>query len=208
VVGAVVLPTPPPTKRCGNDGGGSAAPCVEVPVVRGDHISFGFAEGIFSGTVTEAPWQKLWCKVTFDDGDRQCLRLSADRWRSSATEVQEGQWCFVLSTHSAQLCSPFWCRMGTAPPPVLAENAQCLCSSLAPLCPRCWVPIVTLCVVAPDGRNFWRNAPHYPAQHACNSPPDRWRDGPSVCDIIINAYRARFNAKCLPTAVFVAWHPS
>ena len=97
----------------------------------------------------------------------------------------------------------FWCRMGTAPPPVLAENAQCLCSSLAPLCPRCWVPIVALCVVAPDGRNFWRNAPHYPAQHACNSPPDRWRDGPSVCDILINAYWARFNAKGLPIAVFV-----
>ena len=102
----VVLPTPPPKKRRGNGGGGSAAPCVDVRVVRGDRISFGFAEGIFPGTVTEASWQKLWCKVTFDDGDRQCLKLSADRWRSSATEVQEGQWCFVLSTHSAQLRSP------------------------------------------------------------------------------------------------------
>ena len=86
----------------------------------------------------------------------------------------------------------FWCRVRTAPPAVLAENAQCLCSSLAPLCTRCWVPIIALCVIAPDGRNFWRNAPHYPAQHACNSPPDRWRVGSSVCEIIINAYRTRF----------------
>jgi hypothetical protein len=101
----------------------------------------------------------------------------------------------------------FGCRMGTAPPLVLAENAECLCSSLAPLCSRCWVPIAALCVIAPGGRKFRRNAQHYPAQHACNSPPDRWRDGPSVCDIIINACRARFNAKCQPTAVFVALHP-
>jgi hypothetical protein len=86
----------------------------------------------------------------------------------------------------------FWCRMGTAPPPVLAENAQCLCSSLAPLCPRCWVPIVALCVVAPGGLISGETLRTYPAQHACNSPPDRWRDGPSVCDIIINAYRTRF----------------
>jgi hypothetical protein len=45
----------------------------------------------------------------------------------------------------------FWCRMGTAPPPVLSENAQYLGSSLAPLYPHCWVPIAALCVIAPGG---------------------------------------------------------
>ena len=45
----------------------------------------------------------------------------------------------------------FWCRMGTAPPPVLAKNAQYLGSSLAPLYPHCWVPIAALCVIAPGG---------------------------------------------------------
>ena len=44
------------------------------------------------------------------------------------------------------------------------KTRKCLCSSLAPLCPRCRVPIVALCAIAPDGRCFWRNAPHYPAQ--------------------------------------------
>ena len=145
------------------------------------------------------------------DGNQRAVSTTCRTGRAPfAFQMTNAEVCRVAPRLRQYLASGvgFWCRMGTAPPPVLAENAQCLCSSLAPLCPRCWVPIVALCVVAPDGRNFWRNAPHYPAQHAFNSPPDRWRDGPSVCDIIINAYRARFNAKCLPTAVFVAWHPS
>jgi len=45
----------------------------------------------------------------------------------------------------------FWCQMGTAPPPVLAKNAQYLGSSLAPLYPHCWVPIAALGVIAPGG---------------------------------------------------------
>ena len=45
----------------------------------------------------------------------------------------------------------FLCRMGTAPPPVLAKNAQYLGSSLAPLYPHCWVPIAALCETAPGG---------------------------------------------------------
>ena len=145
------------------------------------------------------------------DGNQRAVSTTCRTGRAPfAFQMTNAEACRVAPRLRQYLASGvgFWCRMGTAPPPVLAENAQCLCSSLAPLCPRCWVPIVTLCVVAPDGRNFWRNAPHYPAQHAFNSPPDRWRDGPSVCDIIINAYRARFNAKCLPTAVFVTLHPS
>jgi hypothetical protein len=76
----------------------------------------------------------------------------------------------------------FWRRTGTAPPPVLAENAQCLCSSLAPLCQRCWMPITALRAIAPGGHSFGGNAPRYPAQHACNSPPGRRRGVPSVCD--------------------------
>ena len=110
------------------------------------------------------------------DGNQRAVSTTCRTGRAPfAFQMTNAEACRVAPRLRQYLASGvgFWCRMGTAPPPVLAENAQCLCSSLAPLCPRCWVPIVALCVIAPDGRNFWRNAPHYPAQHAFNSPPDR-----------------------------------
>ena len=73
----------------------AAAPRPEALVLKGDRISFRFPEGVFSGGVTDA--RRQYRNVTFDDGDRLKLNLSAERQgRDGApAELEEGQWCFV-----------------------------------------------------------------------------------------------------------------
>ena len=88
------------------------------------------------------------------DGNQRAVSTTCRTGRAPfAFQMTNAEACRVAPRLRQYLASGvgFWCRMGTAPPPVLAENAQHLGSSLAPLYPHCWVPIAALCVIVPDG---------------------------------------------------------
>ena len=105
----------------------AAAPRPEALVLKGDRISFRFPEGVFSGGVTDA--RRQYRNVTFDDGDRLKLNLSAERQgRDGApAELEEGQWCFVHRIEpGAKGAAP-----GKAAAAALRQRQQCYGSGAA-----------------------------------------------------------------------------
>jgi hypothetical protein len=141
--------------------------CSAVPVLKGDRISFAFPEGIFSGCVTDAGHQ--YRNVHFDDGDRLKLKLSDDRRRNSASELQHGEWCFV---HSPEPGSGPHSPTGstTAPPQSLT---RCRLFFTAPR---------NCSGAGPEGAG--RCGRHKPAQMAVSL--DDARDGISVTAVLVS----------------------
>ena len=100
-------------------------------VLKGDRISFRFPEGVFTGVITDACLGKVvvYRNVTFDDGDRLKLNLSAERQGrdGAAAELEEGQWCFVHRIEpGAKGAAP-----GKAAAAALRQRQQCYGSGAA-----------------------------------------------------------------------------